>query len=452
MRFNKIFTNISVFAFVALCAVHVSAFEISKGDTRLVFSSEAVVSTNAVNMQLVRRGNSPKNESPTTVGWFTPFSIGDTFVRFQFEHKNFGAQFSVYAPADWTKFEPYHIFNNTFVYGKFGNVAHVQLGIFEQKRMNLLDSVIGEWDYGYVGEPDTSSGSTGKTVTTDLLQNFVANFYTGTKNIPVTIEFAPIMWNISTVHDNNHNKYLWFVTGADNELELSFAQRTSVGIFDIARVQVLTGITYDKVITPTPPSQRLNEDVSTVRFLGTVGGEVMPIRGLTLALLYSTTFTATWNEWDEPKPYKRATIISDFFHGIDLRAQYSGLKDFMFETHWKISFANSIGKNDTTELEGAKIFALKAAVGASYDINRAFRVHLVVPVEYMDRTLHAAKSDGLFFGIKPGFRYRFSEKSYVQVELNYSARRGWGQDSNGVAYEDTLVHEFSIPLKFSFVF
>lgn len=450
MRFEKI-KNIAVLTFVAVCASSVWSFEISKGDARLVFSSEAVAQTDAVKMQLVRRGNAPKNESPTTVGWFTPFSLGDTFMRLQFDYKKFGAQFSVYAPADWTKFDPYHIFNNTFVYGKFGNVAHVQLGLFEQKRMRLLDSVIGEWDYGYIGEPDTSSGSTGNTVTTDLLQNFVAEFYTGTENIPVTIEFAPLLWNISTIADNNHNKYIWFVTGADNELELSFAQRTSVKIFDIARVQVLTGVTYDKMFTQTPPSQRLNEDVSTVKFLGTVGGEVMPIKGLTIAALYSTTFKATWNEWDEPKPFKRETVISDFFHGIDLRAQYSGLRNFVFETHWKVSLANSVGKNNS-EPDGAKIFALKAALGASYDINPAFRVHLVVPVEYMDKTLRVEKSDALFFGVKPGFRYRFSEKSYAQVELNYSMRRGWGNDSNGAAYEDTLVHEFSIPLKFSYAF
>lgn len=428
-----------------ISAAHALEFQTEK--FLITLSGNAVVTSDAFSLAINKTEGTPAKEQPTAINWLTMPAFGDTYVRLNFKHEVFGFQFSIFAPDDFSRApNSYHLFKDTFAWINFGKVAKVQAGLFEKTLLNKLNDIVDLWDYGYIERPGTKSGDIGATVKTDLLQNVLAEFYAG----PVTIEFSPMLINSSSYQA--YNAYTWFQPGAaEHDLKVANVVRVSAPVLDVVKLQMVGGINYGKAFARTRPSTSSRVDKNTVSFLGSLGGEIIAVPNFSLAMMYSTTFKAQWNSWEDPASDKTETIISDFYNAIDVRAFYGGIKNLSLTAHMNFSFGNWIEKS-TTEKDGAKLFATKIALGLGYNINESFRVHLVVPFQYSDRTLRQERNVAWDFAIQPGIRWSFIKDCYVQAELKYSIRTGSSTDSTGLANPTTWDHSFSVPLKVSLLF
>lgn len=365
------------------------------------------------------------------------------------DSQNFGGKLTINGPSRWVTTAPDYIslyltmFNDSYLYARFKDVAYIQVGLFENRRLDRLNSVVDEWAYGYVIQPsDNKSGNMGTLKETDLIKNFNAEFYAG----PVTIEFAPLI-----IHSPDKQP------GGDNWLNLNnpydgtsmkFAGslRVSAPIMDLAKVQFLTAMDLDRKLESE--STEASPNKSILNTLLALGGHITPLDYLAITGHLSYTFTANWDDWKEPEKGKGNSINNDMYIAADMRGAWTGFENTQLELHSKFTYGFLLGKNEL-EADGAKFLATWNALGGSYNLTDKMQVRLVATANYSSRTLREEVWNSFQFGIKPAFRYYLAEKAHAQVGINYAITEGWGKDNKGQDYTSTRVMNLEIPVSIS---
>lgn len=338
----------------------------------------------------------------------------------------------------------YHtLFKDSYLYARFKDVAYIQVGLFENRRLNRLNTVVDEWAYGYVVQPsDNKSGNMGTLKETDLIKNFNAEFYAG----PVTIEFAPLIINSSDKQPGGDNWLNLNNSYDGTSMKFAGSLRISAPIMDLAKVQLLTAMDLDR--KEESSSTETSPNKSKLNTLLALGGHISPLDNLELASHLSYAFTSDWDDWKEPEKGNGNSINSDMYIAADLRGAWTGFENIQLELHSKFTYGFLLGKNDL-EKEGANFLTTWNALGGSYSISDSMQVKLVATVNYSTRDLRKEVWNSLQFSIKPAFRYYLAEKAYAQVGINYTITEGWGKDSTGKDYTGTRVMNIAVPVSIS---
>ena len=412
-------------------------------------SLSAAASTNVYSATFEDRGDINSGKKPSSHGWFTGFDLSGIKFSATLDSQYYGAKLTLNGPSRWVTTAPdyvalYHtLFKDSYLYARFKDVAYIQVGLFENRRLNRLNTVVDEWAYGYVIQPsDNSSGNLGTLKETDLIKNFNAEFYAG----PVTIEFAPLIINSSDKQPGGDNWLNLNNSYDGTSMKFAGSLRISAPIMDLAKVQLLTAMDLDR--KEESSSTETSPNKSKLNTLLALGGHISPLDNLELASHLSYAFTSDWDDWKEPEKGNGNSINSDMYIAADLRGAWTGFENIQLELHSKFTYGFLLGKNDL-EKEGANFLTTWNALGGSYSISDSMQVKLVATVNYSTRALRKEVWNSLQFSIKPAFRYYLAEKAYAQVGINYTITEGWGKDSTGKDYTGTRVMNIAVPVSIS---
>ena len=417
--------------------------------TKFETGISAAASTNVYSAVFEDRGDLQDGKKPSVHNWFSGFDLSGMKFYATLDSHNYGGRLTINGPSRWVTTAPDYInlyltmFNNSYLYARFKDIAYIQVGLFENRRLNRLNSVVDEWAYGYVMQPaDNSSGNLGTLKETDLIKNFNAEFYAG----PVTIEFAPLLINTNGKQPGGDNWLNLNNSYDGTSMKFAGSLRVSAPVMDLAKVQLLTAMDLDR--KEESPSTEETPNKSKLNTLIALGGHVTPLEHLELASHLSYTFTSNWDDWKQPTKDTGNSINSDMYTAVDIRGRWTGFENIQLELHSKFTYGFLLGKNDL-EKDGANFLATWNALGGSYNITDNMQVKLVTTANYSTRILRKEAWNSLQFSIKPAFRYSLAEKTHVQVGINYTITEGWGKDNKGDDYTSTRVMNIAVPVSIS---
>ncbi len=216
---------------------------------------------------------------PENADYFTSNDYDDFKVEFNLEKEKFGAKAVLTTDANMENLS----FENISAWGKFGDIAKIQFGDFENREGMNLTSLIDEYELGVLQFNTVEAGDSRvfKTLAEgNRLENFVVDFYLDA--------FSPIPATVQIMADAINFKE-----------QIKYGGRVRTDILDFAKINV-TAVYFDN-------------DVNYRTTIGTF----LELPNLTADLKVLTGYTIrVWEVKD--------IIVGDkhgLDHGIDLRAQ-----------------------------------------------------------------------------------------------------------------------------------
>lgn len=409
------------------------------------------VSSNLYQMNHEMTGNQEEGSYPHSHSWVTDLGLSDFKIVVGYDSEVAGGKVTVRGPSNWrpnAAFSASQIFSDSYAWVKLGDYVKVQGGWYESRRMNGLNSYVGNFNYGYIKAAEGKSGDTGSLTEVDLFKNLIAEFYIPAGDIPVTLEFSPVTINsveiggsnTLAVNDIMQNPDIWNFAGGF---------RVSAPLLDDQlKVQLMYAPAMkntDGVASGDPTADR--PKTFTYKDVFAAGAELYLLPDTELALLFSGTHTSTQRDWVEEDGTKNGdNTLSDVYWALDLRGRYTGLDKTTLEAHLKGTFGHEIGRQPGSTGSTYSFGGFWGAIGGGYQLTDEMSLRLVADGRYTLRWCEKEKNEAFRFEVKPAVRYNLSEKVHVQGGVTYSMQYGTGTDATGQAIESTIAQSVAVPI------
>ena len=408
-------------------------------------------SSNLYQMNHEMTGNQEAGTYPHSHSWFTDIGLSDFKVVVGYDSEVAGGKVTVRGPSNWrpnAAFSASQIFSDSYAWVKFGDYVKVQGGWYEYRRMNGLNSVVGNFNYGYIKAAEGKSGDTGSLTEVDLFKNLIAEFYIPAGEIPVTLEFSPITINsveiggsnTLAVNDIMQNPDVWNFAGGFRASAPLLDDQLKVQLMYAPAVSSSEGV-FDGDPTADRPKTLTYKDVFAA------GAELYLLPDTELAVMFSGTHTSTLREWVEEDGTKAGdNTLSDVYWALDVRGRYVGLPKTTLEAHLKGTFGHEIGKQPASTSVPYTFGGFWGAIGGGYQLTDELSLRLVADGRYTLRWGEQERNEAMRLEVKPAVRYNLTDKISAQAGVTYAMQIGRGIDATGNAVESTMAQSVAVPI------
>ncbi len=391
----------------------------------------------------IYNGSFTKEDGEGTIENHSVFSVpnlGDTNLLAEFNWKDkAGFTIKLNAPTNLVSWGDKRVFDGTSGWINFGTFARIEAGSFERRKVNKVNDVVDEWNYGYI---DAAGGLQ----ETDVLRNLITDFYVG----PVTLEFSFVNKSL----DKAFFSFNEDISSPTNTFkrDLAGSGRVSVGVSDYVIIGASYTLGYAKISeSQNRPSSTQPDEIS---FDNTYGGfvEVTMIPKMDLVFGYSGGIKKISKSSD----VETVRGLTNLYHGVALRLGYDIIDSLRVESHNDFSFGSKLGASflgmKWTEGGRPNSLAVWNALGIRYNVNDSLETSLIITNKW--RKEYKDDSEQLYrnvLGIKPAVKWLFSEDIFVKIGISFSYDIGQ-ETKKSVAQVKREIIQVSIPISFGVTF
>lgn len=341
------------------------------------------------------------------------------------------------------------VFGDSYAWLRLGKIFYTEMGLIDKRKAALLDSVIDKYKYGNF----TAAGGMDET---DLLQWMDLEFSIPVPKVPMKIEVAPFNAGIANVSAISIDQNRTSGTNWSNSANMGV--RYSLDIMEKANLSFFYkfGYTMKDLRTQGQDESVSPPKIHTLNNYYSVFSDVLIIPYTKLVFGYSGQL-----KWTSKKAEGKedSNVLSDVYHTLDLRAEFSGVPHLVLATQHKFTFGHNIGDEYVSEqsmehkLKKQTMLAYWGAFGFQYKITDRFHVRATVHGKYLRYDEKGANRvvNETVMGFEPEVRYYFWADCYLKagLTLEVSASDRSLRSGSESMWDDIEIKP-SIPLYFSF--